>query len=520
MAAKRRTPSSFRRKSESSDEAASKPLGPCLLVIFGASGDLAKRKLLPALYYLSAQGLLPKQFAVLGVARRDMPEESFRVYLRKEVRPLIAGRVDERVWKDLVARCFFVPGNFDDAHAYVRLRERLAKLEKEYQTGGNVVFYLATAPDFFSTVVEHCEKAGMTKEKDGPFRRFVIEKPFGRDLESARALNRRLRRILHEPQIYRIDHYLGKETVQNLLVFRFANGIFEPVWNRRYVDHVQITVAEDLGVELRGGYYDESGALRDMLPNHMCQLVSLTAMEPPISFQADAVRDEQSKVLRAIAPMTPESVLERCVRGQYGPGTIGKSKVPGYRSEPRVSPKSSTETFVALKLFVDNWRWAGVPFYLRTGKRLPCRATEIVIQFKQVPLMLFRQIPIEHVSRNQLVMRIQPDEGIALRFQAKVPGTAVRIGAVDMNFRYHDYFGERPATGYERLLHDCILGDATLFQREDMLEAAWSVVAPVQEVWKALPARGFPNYPAGTWGPEEADELMTKDGRHWRSCGE
>ena len=508
-----------KRRGKPASEPAEAPLGPCIVVIFGVSGDLAKRKLLPALYNLAAQRRLPQKFAVIGIARRDIPEETFRNYLRKEVRPLLSGRIDEAVWKDLVRRCFFVPGDFDDSHTYVRLRERLGKLDRQFETGGNVVFYLATASEYFAPVVEHCEKAGLSKEKEAFFRRFVVEKPFGRDLESARALNHRLRRVLRERQIYRIDHYLGKETVQNLLVFRFGNGIFEPIWNRRYVDHVQITVAEDLGVEQRGGYYEDSGALRDMIPNHMCQLLSLTAMEPPISFQADAVRDEQSKVLRAVAPLTPESVLERCVRGQYGAGVLDRKKVPGYRSEPRVAPKSSTETFVALKLFVDSWRWADVPFYLRTGKRLPCRATEIVIQFKRVPLMLFRQVPVEHVSRNQLVIRIQPDEGIALSFQAKVPGTSVRIGSVDMNFRYHDYFGERPATGYERLLHDCMSGDATLFQREDMLEAAWSVVAPIQEVWKALPARGFPNYAAGTWGPKEAESMMTQDGRRWRGCG-
>ena len=336
-------------------------------------------------------------------------------------------------------------------------------------------------------------------------------------MESARGLNKEVGRVLSENQVYRIDHYLGKETVQNILIFRFSNGIFEPVWNRRYIDHVQITVAETLGVELRGGYYDHAGATRDMVPNHILQLVTLTAMEPPVSFGADAVRDEQAKILHAIQPLAPEDVLTRAVRGQYGEGQIDNEGVPPYRSEANVAPDSNTETFVALKLSIDNWRWADVPFYIRTGKRLPKRVTEIAIQFRRAPFVLFRDTPVEKLWPNLLVLHIQPDEGISLRFGAKVPGIAVDIGPVNMDFRYSDYFGNEPSTGYERLLYDCMTGDATLFQRADMVEAGWSVVQPLLDVWKALPPRHFPNYAAGTWGPKEADELMARDKRAWRN---
>ncbi|MGH9798723.1 MAG: glucose-6-phosphate dehydrogenase, partial [Blastocatellia bacterium] len=334
--------------------------------------------------------------------------------------------------------------------------------------------------------------------------------------DSAQKLNAEIRQVLDEQQIYRIDHYLGKETVQNILVFRFGNGIFEPIWNRRYIDHVQITAAETVGVEKRGGYYETSGALRDMIPNHLFQLVSLTAMEPPTSFDADAVRGEQSKVLHAIASPPPEEVLTRAVRGQYGEGVINGEKVTGYRQEQNVAPNSTTETYVALKLMIDNWRWAGVPFYLRTGKRLPKRVTEIAIQFKNAPLTLFRDTPVERLRTNRLVIHIQPDEGISLRFGAKIPGPIMRLGAVEMDFNYEDHFGKIPSTGYERLLYDCMIGDATLFQRADMVEIGWSEIEPVIDVWNALPPRAFPNYAAGTWGPKEADELMTRDGREWR----
>jgi glucose-6-phosphate 1-dehydrogenase len=357
-------------------------------------------------------------------------------------------------------------------------------------------------------------------EQNRQWRRVIVEKPFGRDLDSANSLNAQLLSVANESQIYRIDHYLGKETVQNILAFRFANGIFEPIWNRRYIDHVQLSVAETVGVEQRGGYYDLAGALRDMVPNHIMQLISLTAMEPPISFQADAVRDEQAKILHAIQPLSSEEVLSRTVRGQYGPGESKGQRLSGYRSEPGVPPESPTETFVAMKLQIDNWRWAGVPFYLRTGKRMAAQNTDIVIQFRQAPFVLFRDTPVENLLPNQLVLHIQPVEGISLRFAAKTPGPLMRLSAVDMNFNYADCFGKQPSTGYERLLHDCMVGDATLFQRTDMVEAGWSVVNPVLDLWKALPPRAFPNYPAGSWGPKEADDMLERDGRRWRNFSE
>ena len=379
-------------------ESAGNPVGPCTMVIFGSSGDLTKRKLVPSLYNLTVQGLLPKGFAAVGFARRDMTDEGFRAYLNEEIRKLIPPPIDEAAWKDLVGRFYFVSGEFEDAKAYANLKEVLDRVDKKHRTGGNILFYLATGPDFFSVIVRQCAKLGLMKESNGSWRRVIVEKPFGHDLVSAQSLNKQLHQALNESQIYRIDHYLGKETVQNIMVFRFGNGIFEPIWNRRYIDHVQITVAEDLGVELRGGYYDGIGALRDMVPSHIFQLISLAAMEPPISFDAEAVRDEQAKVLRALQPIPAANVIAHCVRGQYGAGTINGTKVGAYRSEPKVSPQSSTETFAALKLFIDSWRWAGVPFYIRTGKRLPCRSTEVVIQFAPVPLALFQAVSIGHLS--------------------------------------------------------------------------------------------------------------------------
>jgi glucose-6-phosphate 1-dehydrogenase len=397
-----------------------------------------------------------------------------------------------------------------------KLAELLKKVDTERHTRGNVLFYLAIAPEFFSEVVKKLSEVGLTKESNGSWRRVIVEKPFGRDLASAKQLNSELRKLLDEPQIYRIDHYLGKETVQNLLVLRFANGIFEPIWNRRYVDHVQITVAETVGVETRGDYYDKTGALRDMVPNHIFQLISLVALEPPISFEADAVRDEQTKALRSIPVLAPEEVLQRAVRGQYGAGSIEGKKVAAYRDEPKVKPSSTTETFVAMKLNLDNWRWTGVPFYLRVGKAMCRRYTEIAITFKRPPFTLFRDTPIEKLTQNQLVIDIQPNEGISLNFQGKIPGATVRLGDVKMDFNYADYFGSMPSTGYERLLYDAMLGDATLFQRADMVEAAWRVVDPILDVWASLPPRNFPSYAAGACGPKEADDLLAKDGRAWR----
>ena len=500
---------------QKSDKA--KVADPCIMVVFGASGDLTRRKLLPALYNLLRNDLLPKGFAILGFAKDEISEEDFRKDVRESIREYAGAPPDCPKCEWLAANFFYMKGDFKNAADYVRLKDKIAELAPLHNTEGNVFFYLATLPQFFAEIVRQVGEQGLAAEENGAWRRVIIEKPFGSDLESAKALNRDIGQTLKEQQIYRIDHYLGKETVQNILIFRFANGIFEPVWNRRYIDHVQITVAETLGVELRGGYYDKAGCLRDMIPNHILQLLSLTAMEPPISFQADAVRDEQSKVLHAITPISQEDVLKRAVRGQYAEGVIGSEHVPAYRDEKFVDPHSNTETFVALKLAIDNWRWADVPFYIRTGKRLPKHVTEIVIQFQRAPFVLFRDTPVEKLTANLLVMHIQPDEGISLRFGAKLPGPHVQVGAVTMDFHYADYFGTEPSTGYERLLYDCMIGDATLFQRADMVEAGWSVVEPVLDVWKALPARSFPNYGAGHWGPPESDDLMKRDGRRWRT---
>ncbi len=492
------------------------PGDPCALAIFGASGDLAKRKLVPALLNLKRSGLLRNEFAVLGLATSEMTSEAFRERLTADLHSFAPQDVDSDFWKWLCERTHYAPGNFRAPEAYARLAEGLRTVQEKHGTRGNVLFYLATPPDFFGDIVDRLGEAGLTAETGEAWRRVIIEKPFGHDYDSARALNGRLRKVLGERQIYRIDHYLGKETVQNMMVFRFANGIFEPVWNRRYIDHVQITVAETVGVEQRGRYYDLAGALRDMVPNHLFQLLSLTAMEPPSSFEAEAVRDEKAKVLRAIQPFSPEEVLVRTVRGQYGDGADPERPLPAYRAEPRVAPDSSTETYVALKLGIDNWRWADVPFYLRTGKRLPCHHTEVAIAFRRPPHRLFQGTEVADVAPNVLVLHMQPDEGISLSFQAKVPGPIVRTGKVEMDFNYSDYFGATPSTGYETLLYDCMCGDPTLFQRADSVEDGWAVVAPILDVWKALPPRSFPNYAAGTWGPKEADDLLARDGRAWR----
>jgi glucose-6-phosphate 1-dehydrogenase len=485
------------------------------MVIFGAAGDLTKRKLIPALYNLKQSNLLPDSFAVIGVARAELNDEEFRRRLRDEMHEFETDAIDPNLWQWLSERLYYLSGDFNDDQTFVRLKEMLGKIDSERNTRGNYLFYLATAPDYFAPVAQRLGAAELTVEGEDHWRRVVIEKPFGRDLESARKLNQDLKLVLKEKQIYRIDHYLGKETVQNILVFRFSNGIFEPIWNRRYVDSVQITAAEKVGVEQRGGYYETAGALRDMVPNHLLQLVTLTAMEPPVSFKADAVRDEQTKILHAIQCPTVEEAGRRTVRGQYDGGEIDGQAVPAYRSEPNVAPDSSVETFIALKLLIDNWRWADVPFYLRTGKHLADRDTEITIKFRRAPFMLFRDTPVDRLSGNRLVLHIQPDEGITVRFGAKVPGPVMKIGAVDMNFDYEDYFGDTPSTGYERLLHDAMMGDATLFQRADQVEAAWSVVAPIQSAWNAAPPPDFPNYKAGTWGPDAAAELLARDGREW-----
>jgi glucose-6-phosphate 1-dehydrogenase len=493
------------------DRSAGDPGDPCAMVIFGASGDLTKRKLIPALYNLAKDNLLSREFALIGFARPEMSHEQFRDKCTEEVKQFATGQIDPDLWHWFSRRLYYVSGDFADPAAYQNLKTVLADADREHGTEGNYFFYLATAPAFFSTCIHQAHDAGLMNEDNGKWRRVIIEKPFGRDFDSARALNIDLKKVIQERQIYRVDHYLGKETVQNILAFRFSNGIFEPVWNRNYIDHIQITAAETVGVEQRGGYYETAGALRDMLPNHLFQLMCLTAMEPPVSFEANVVRDKQAEILKAIQPLHDRDVLLRAIRGQYGPS----HGMPGYRQEPMVSPSSRTETYIGLKLYIDNWRWADVPFYVRTGKRLAKRVTEIVVQFKRAPFVLFRKTAVDKLEPNRLVLHLQPDEGISLSFGAKIPGPVVRLGEVDMAFNYTDYFNATPQTGYERLLYDCMLGDATLFQRSDMVEAAWNVVAPIQNVWGALEPREFPNYAAGAWGPEEADELLTKDGRHW-----
>jgi glucose-6-phosphate 1-dehydrogenase len=492
---------------------------PCVMIIFGATGDLTKRKLIPALCNLAVDDLVSKQFAVIGFAGNDFTTESFRKLLTEEIPKYVGSPIDPKIWSWFIERVYYVKGDFEDPAAYKRLEQQISETDKRHNTQGNKFFYLAVAPRFFSLIVNQLGACCLSEQKNH-WARVIVEKPFGHDLASAIQLNKDLKQVLSENQIYRIDHYLGKETVQNLMVFRFSNNIIEPLWNRNYVDHVQITAAETVGVEHRGGFYETAGALRDMVPNHLFQLLTMTAMEPPISFDADEVRNKQAEVLHAIQPLDPEDVLTNTVRGQYGEGIIDGERVPAYRQEPDVAPNSNTETFVALKLLIDNWRWAGVPFYLRTGKRLAMRATEVVIQFRRTPFVLFRNTTVKNLETNRLVIHIQPEEGISLSFGAKVPGSIMKLGLVNMDFDYANYFGVEHSTGYERLLRDCMAGDATLFQRADMVEAGWSVIQPIIDVWHALPARGFPNYAAGSWGPAEAEELLHRDGRSWRRIGE
>jgi glucose-6-phosphate 1-dehydrogenase len=491
------------------------PAPPCTLVIFG-TGDLTRRLLVPALYNLRRAKLLPEEFAIVGIARTPKSNEAFRQELRASLREFGSGEVDPRDWQWLAERISYLPGNFDDPAVNAKLSQLLAETGKSPTAGGNCIFYLATPPQAFATVVQRLAEAGLLREREGQWRRVVIEKPFGTDLRSAQALNKELLSVLNESQIYRIDHYLGKETVQNIMVFRFANGIFEPLWRRDHIDHVQITVAETVGVERRGKFYDATGALRDMVPNHLFQLLTLTAMAPPSRFDAEAVRTEKAKVLDAVHQFGDQDALGNVVRAQYGDGIVEGKPIEAYRRAPDVASDSTTETYLALKLMIDNWRWAGVPFYLRTGKALAQRQTEIVIQFKQAPLALFRDTPIERLTPNDLVMHIQPQEGVTLRFEAKVPGPHVRTAGVEMRFNYEDYFKAAPSTGYETLIYDCMIGDPTLFQRADNIEAGWRVVQPVLDAWARERVRDLPIYPAGSEGPTEADLLIKRDGRQWR----
>jgi len=489
---------------------------PCIVIIYGASGDLTKRKLVPALYRLSQERLLPGEFAIVGVSRTAMSHEEFRDKMKDAIVTYSeAKRVDEAVWQSFAQGIFYVPGDINDSEAYRRLRELLDRIDRERGTGGNRVFYLSTAPAQYSEAISQLGAAGLAKPEGKGWTRIIIEKPFGTDLPSAHQLNEEVGAVFDEEQVYRIDHYLGKETVQNLLVFRFANGIFEPIWNRQYIDHIQITNAEAIGVEGRGGYYESAGVLRDMIQNHVFQVLSLVAMEPPVSLSANAVRDEKIKAMQAVRPITREQVDEFTVRGQYGPGSVGGKPVPGYRQEPGVSPESRTETYAVLKLYFDNWRWAGVPFYIRSGKRMPKRVTEIAIQFKEVPHLLFGTLATQQLEPNVLVVRIQPDEGITLRIGAKIPGQTTRVRWVNMDFRYGASFGVASPEAYERLLLDCILGDSTLYARRDMTERGWEIVMPILESWQQTQPN-FPNYEAGTWGPQAADDFIEKDGRQWR----
>lgn len=488
---------------------------PCVVVIFGATGDLTRRKLLPALYRLAQQHLIPAEFAILGVSRQQMSDQEYRSKMREALTEFgDEDTFDEAEWNSFADGISYVAGEFKDAETYTRVNSGLKEIDEQRKTQGNRIFYLATAPEFFGLIANQLAQANLARPEGPAWTRLIVEKPFGHDLESARALNAQLASVFEEHQIYRIDHYLGKETVQNLLVFRFANSIFEPLWNYHYIDHVQITNAEAIGVEGRGAYYEGAGALRDMMQNHVFQLVSLIAMDAPVSLKSDDVRDEKVRALQTVRPIPADQVDEYAVRGQYGPGQVLGQTVVGYREEPGVDPRSSTETFAALKIKFDNWRWANVPFFVRSGKRLQKRITEIAIHFKEVPHRLFTETdsPLEP---NVLVIRIQPNEGITLRFGAKLPGQAMRIRWVNMDFRYGSSFGIKPPEAYERLLLDCMLGDSTLYARRDMVERGWEIVTQILKAWKK-PALDFPNYEAGSWGPKAANELIEREGREWR----
>src|SRR6266852_5372444 len=489
---------------------------PCALVVFGASGDLAHRKLMPALYNLAVGAHLPAAFGIVGVSKSEYSDQEFRADMREAVGKFSRTKpIDDELWQDFAAGIRYVAGSFDDPQTFKKLKATLEELDKARTTRGNRLYYFATPPSTFPTLLKQLKDAGLINPPLDPcFTRVVIEKPFGHDLSTARALNRLVLETCDERQVFRIDHYLGKETVQNLLVFRFANSIFEPIWNQKYVDHVQITAGEELGIEARGKYYEEAGILRDMIQNHVLQLVCLTAMEPPVAFDADAVRDEKIKVLRAISPIEgPEAVAQRVVLGQYTSGQIAGNEVPGYQEEKDVAKGSRTPTFAAIQLNVDNWRWDGVPFYLRSGKRLPKRVTEIAIQFRKLPHALFGE---GAAAPNTLIVRVQPEEGIALRFSAKVPGERYRPRTVSMDFRYGAAFAAASPEAYERLLLDALRGDQTLFTRKDEVEAAWKLVDGILKTTEAPDAPPPDPYEAGTWGPPEADALLARDGRAWR----
>ena len=495
------------------------PAPPATLTIFGAGGDLTKRLVVPALYNLVRAGKLPDDFAIIGVDHGDQTTEGWCQSLTEMMQALtrVGARehqveaIDEQAWSWLIGRMRYLRGDFTQPETYNQLGKLLVDPGRRQTDTANALFYLAVAERFFGPVIEQLGRAGLTRQSERAWRRVIVEKPFGHDLASAEGLNAQILKVLSEDQIYRIDHFLGKETVQNILVLRFANGIFEPLWNRDHIDHVQITAAETVGVEGRGRFYERTGALRDMVPNHLFQLLAMIGMEPPISFDADAVRAKKTELFQAIHPVS----LENAVRGQYGNGVMLGRKVRDYRHEPDVAPDSKTETYVALKLGIDNWRWAGVPFYLRTGKSLSVRTTEIAVQFRQAPYSLFRDTPVERLPPNILTLRIQPDEGLSVSFSAKRPGSEIEIDGVAMDFAYRDYFAPLAAVGYETLIYDCLIGDATLFQRADTVEAAWRPVQDLLDSWARDPADDFPNYVAGTAGPDAADRLLARDGRAW-----
>jgi glucose-6-phosphate 1-dehydrogenase len=488
---------------------------PCSFVIFGVSGDLAHRLVIPALYNLAAGNLLPEKFCIVGAGRKGMSGDQLTDSLLRGLKQFATRPVDDALARQLLSCVTAIEADPGDPASFEAMRGRLDRLEAARGTGGNRLFYLATPPNAFMPISRELGRTGMLKE-DGSWRRLVVEKPFGTDLASARTLNTELLKLVSEHQIYRIDHYLGKETVQNILVLRFANGMFEPIWNRNHIDHIQITVDEKLGVGHRGSFYDATGALRDMVPNHLFQLMSLVAMEPPARFDAHSVRSEKGEVLSSIQTQSEDEALKNSVRGQYRAGKVGDTEIEDYRKTPEVGPGSTTETYAALKLTIDNWRWAGVPFYLRTGKALGIKRTEIAIKFKQAPFAMFRNTPVDRLSQNYLVISTEPTEGIELQFNTKVPGPTIQIDGVEMKFRYKDYFKAEPSTGYETLIYDCMIGDNILFQRADSVEAGWRAVQPFIDAWKKAGARGLKIYDPGSEGPEEADELLARDGRSWR----
>jgi glucose-6-phosphate 1-dehydrogenase len=496
-------------------QAKQKKPDPCSIVIFGVTGDLAHRLVVPSLYNLAANDLLPDNFCIVGIARKGMSSKELTESLIEGLHQFATRKVDDALARNLLACVTCIEADPENPASFDALREQIDRLEAARKTGGNRLFYLATPPSGFLPISKELGRTGMLTE-NGAWRRLVVEKPFGTDLASAKALNSELLKLVDEHQIYRIDHYLGKETVQNILVLRFANGMFEPIWNRNHIDHIQITVDEKLGVGHRGSFYDATGALRDMVPNHLFQLLSLVAMEPPTKFNAHSVRSEKAEVLAAIQTQSEEEALRNSVRGQYRAGKVGDTEIDDYRKTKDVNPSSTTETYAALKLTIDNWRWAGVPFYLRTGKALGIKRTEIAIKFKQAPFAMFRDTSVERLSQNFLIISTEPTEGIALQFNTKVPGPAIDIDGVEMKFRYKDYFQAEPSTGYETLIYDCMIGDNILFQRADSVEAGWQAVQPFLDAWKKAGGKGLKIYEPGSEGPEEASELLERDGRNWR----